>query len=357
MKKNTKKFSSLIAVIFAALLIGITILSNNTDSEHYSAGNSKEEINETEKHKDDTDTSKKDTAEADKEKEDNSKEEPSTGTNEDIFAGYTLIEVDGGDLSGHREPNVVVDIGFGDREYYAFTNEYGQLVKVIAKEIILQDDSTEPVTSSGRYYRDEAKVPGVESKNLDEGHVIADSLGGVSNAYNITPQNSTLNRHGDQAYMEKVIRDAGGCTDFVAIITYPDTTTQIPSHYSYTYTINGNVIKDEFDNINPDEYNASLENNTSTGNPSSSNNTSTTVDNSSSGSNTTTQVDNSNTGSNENTNSSNGGSTSTSGTVYWTPNGKSYHTTKNCSTLSRSKTILEGTIAESGKNDPCDRCH
>lgn len=44
-------------------------------------------------------------------------------------------------------------------------------------------------------------------------------------------------------------------------------------------------------------------------------------------------------------------------TVYWTPNGKSYHTTKDCSTLSRSKTILSGTLAESGKSDPCDQCH
>ena len=43
--------------------------------------------------------------------------------------------------------------------------------------------------------------------------------------------------------------------------------------------------------------------------------------------------------------------------VYWTPNGKSYHTTKGCSTLSRSKTILSGSISESGKYDPCDRCH
>ncbi len=260
-----------------------------------------------------------------------SKKETSAVITEDIFSGYKLIVVDGGNLSGHREPNVVVDIGFGDREYYAFTNEYGQLVKVIAKEIILQDDSTEPVNSSGRYYQDEAKVPGVESRTLDEGHVIADSLGGVSNAYNITPQNSILNRHGDQAYMEKVIRDAGGCTEFVAIITYPDTTTQIPSHYSYTYTINGNVINDEFDNVNPDEYNASLETNTSTNNSNSSNNTNTTINNS--------------------------GSTSSTGKVYWTPNGNSYHTTKGCSTLSRSKTILEGTIQESGKNDPCDRCH
>ena len=98
--------------------------------------------------------------------------ESSSNDTEDIFAGYKLIEVDGGNLSGHREPNVVVDIGFGDREYWAFTNEHGQLVIVVANKIILQDDSTEPVNSNGRYYSDEAKVPGVESKNLDEGHVI-----------------------------------------------------------------------------------------------------------------------------------------------------------------------------------------
>lgn len=102
-------------------------------------------------------------------------------------------------------------------------------------------------------YDDEAKVPGTERKDLDEGHVIADSLGGVANAYNITPQNSTLNRHGNQAYMEKVIRDANGCDNFVATITYPDITTQIPSKYKYEYVLNGNKIIDEFENANPDE--------------------------------------------------------------------------------------------------------
>jgi len=180
-----------------------------------------------------------------------------TETN-DHFTGYDLIEVEGGDLSGDREHNVVVDIGYGEREYWAFTNEHGQLVKVLADEIVLQDDELEDVTSSGRYYSDEAKVPGVEHRDLDEGHVIADSLGGVSNAFNITPQDSTLNRHGDQAYMESVIRSAGGATDFEAIITYPDTETQIPSHYEYTYTVKGNVITDSFDNVNPDEVNESL---------------------------------------------------------------------------------------------------
>ena len=251
----------------------------------------------------------------------------------DIFAGYRLISVDGGNLSGHREPNVVVDIGFGDRKYYAFTNEHGQLVKVIAKEIILQNEATEPVNSKGRYYPDEAKVPGVERKDLDEGHIIADSLGGVSNAYNITPQNSTLNRHGDQAYMEKVIRDAGGCTDFEAIITYPNTTTQIPSHYSYTYRINGNLIKDEFDNIDPDEYNK----NNGVTKPS----------------NNKPAPKPAEKPAEQPAPKPNGGNN----IVYWTPKGKSYHTTKSCPTLSRSKTILEGTIGDSGKSDPCDRCH
>ncbi|EMR05778.1 hypothetical protein C772_02266 [Bhargavaea cecembensis DSE10] len=174
-----------------------------------------------------------------------------------LFEGYDLIVVDGGDTSGIRQPNVVVDIGFGDREYWAFTNEYGQLVRVIASEIILQD-SSEPLTSSGRYYSDEAKVPGVEHENLDEGHVIADSLGGVSNAYNITPQESTLNRHGDQAYMERVIRDAGGASNFEVNITYSDTQTHIPSSYQYTYTLMGNEIVDVFENVNPDEVNEEL---------------------------------------------------------------------------------------------------
>lgn len=168
---------------------------------------------------------------------------------------YKTITVDGGDMSGYRQANVRVDIGFGDREYWGFTNEYGQLVRVIADEIILQDDTTEPVASDGRYYSDEAKVLGVESSTLDEGHVVADSLGGVSNAYNITPQDSVMNRHGDQAYMERTIRDAGGATDFEAIITYPDTETHIPSKYKYTYTVRGNLVVDEFENVNPDEYN------------------------------------------------------------------------------------------------------
>lgn len=329
--KNIKKSIGIITIlsIFITGCSNSNIESNKVDNLNNSSTTIVEESN-IDKNKDFSSENKN---EENAETSNTTTAQSNSNNEEDIFAGYKLIEVDGGNLSGHREANVVVDIGFGDRKYWAFTNEYGQLVKVVADKIILQDDSKEPVTSKGRYYPDEAKVPGVESKYLDEGHIIADSLGGVSNAYNITPQNSTLNRHGDQAYMEKAIRDAGGCTDFVAIITYPDTKTQIPSHYSYTYTLKGKVINDEFDNVNPDEYNSSLNSNISANNSS----------------NTSSNVNSTTNSSNANTNSS--------ATVYWTPNGKSYHTTKNCSTLSRSKTILDGTIQESGKNDPCDRCH
>ncbi|MFJ7980094.1 DNA/RNA non-specific endonuclease [Lysinibacillus xylanilyticus] len=238
-----KKINYLILLLTAIFIVGCTNVDDvsNTDgkadSQEVTTKNSEKEKTTTEKQV---------------------VEETSTQSKDQLFKGYKLIEVDGGDLSGHREPNVVVDIGFGEREYWSFTNEHGQIVRVIANEIVLQDDRTEPVTSSGRYYADEAKVPGVERADLDEGHVIADSLGGVSNAYNITPQDSTLNRHGDQAYMEDAIRKAGGATNFEAIITYPNTETQIPSHYKYTYTLKGNKIVDEFDNGNPDEINKSL---------------------------------------------------------------------------------------------------
>ncbi|WP_243136629.1 lamin tail domain-containing protein [Acetobacterium paludosum] len=42
------------------------------------------------------------------------------------------------------------------------------------------------------------------------------------------------------------------------MITYPSTTSQIPGYYSYTYTLKGNVINDEFDNVNPDEVNQTI---------------------------------------------------------------------------------------------------
>ncbi|MCU9613359.1 DNA/RNA non-specific endonuclease [Caldibacillus lycopersici] len=245
MKKKMNYFILLLTTIF---IVGCTNVEDpsvtdvKTDSQEVTTVDEKKQKEETA------------TTDVDEQAE----EETPTQSNDELFSGYTRIEVDGGDLSGYREPNVVVDIGYGDREYWAFTNEYGQLVRVIADEIILQDDSNEPVLSSGRYYSDEAKVPGVESDVLDEGHIIADSLGGVSNAYNITPQDSTLNRHGDQAYMEEVIRSAGGASNFEAIITYPNTETQIPSSYQYTYTLNGNEIVDTFDNVNPDEVNSSL---------------------------------------------------------------------------------------------------
>ncbi|MEK5482169.1 DNA/RNA non-specific endonuclease [Viridibacillus sp. FSL R5-0888] len=243
-----KKINYLILLLTAIFIVGCTNVEDASNTENESDSQVITTV--------DTNTEKEEPITTGDEEQ--IEEETPPKTDDELFAGYKLIEVDGGDLSGNREANVVVDIGFGDRKYWAFTNEYGQLVRVIADEIILQDDDNEPVTSSGRYYADEAKVPGVERADLDEGHIIADSIGGVSNAYNITPQNSTLNRHGDQAYMEETIRKAGEATNFEAIITYPNTKTQIPSSYQYIYMINGNKIVEKFDNVDPDKVNESL---------------------------------------------------------------------------------------------------
>lgn len=155
--------------------------------------------------------------------------------------------------SGKREKSVKKDIGYGPREYYAYTNEYAQLVKVEAREITLQKNEELKPENKGRYCADEAKVPGVEKSNLDEGHVIADSLGGNSTAYNITPQESSVNRKdGAQFNMEvelqQALRQKKAVTDFEATITYPDTKTQIPNHYHYEVKIAGTKKVYDFDN-------------------------------------------------------------------------------------------------------------
>ena len=154
-----------------------------------------------------------------------------------------------------REANVVARIGATDdgvpREYYAVINSTGQLVEVIAREIVVQNDDTETVTDDGRYCKRLPYVPGA-GKGFDRGHVIADSLGGQSNLYNLTPQNSTLNRHGDQAFIEDQIRKAGGAADFHAVITYPDAHSDVPSRYSIAYSLEDTPRVRTFANIDPD---------------------------------------------------------------------------------------------------------
>ena len=141
--KNIKKSIGIITIlsIFITGCSNSNIESNKVDNLNNSSTTMVEESN-IDKNKDFSSEKNTETSNA-------TTTESNSDNTEDMFEGYKIIEVDGGNLSGHREPNVAVDIGFGDREYWAFTNEYGQLVKVVAKEIILQDDSKEPVTSKG----------------------------------------------------------------------------------------------------------------------------------------------------------------------------------------------------------------
>lgn len=165
---------------------------------------------------------------------------------------YEELNIDSCNISGKRKANTRVDIGFdsdyANRKYWAYTNSTRQLVYVEADQIVLQNDDYEDVTSSGRYCPDEAKVKGTEDKNLDEGHVIADSLGGVSNSYNITPQDSYLNRQGEQYQMEELIRKGGGATNFKAYISYPNDFTMIPNSYKVTFEMNGTGYNYEYKN-------------------------------------------------------------------------------------------------------------
>lgn len=155
------------------------------------------------------------------------------------------------DLNPNRKANVKSKIGYGQREYIATTNQYKQLVHVKAEQLSLQNESN---LMNNRYCGSIAKVEGTQDQNFDRGHVIADSLGGVSNAYNITPEASKLNRTGQKAKIENLIRKALNnsqkVTQFEAIITYPDTASNIPNKYTYRFLIDGEQYEYTFENNN-----------------------------------------------------------------------------------------------------------
>lgn len=160
----------------------------------------------------------------------------------DIFNGRTVLGVKACDLATRTSPNKIVDVGFGDRQYWAYTNEYSQVVGLYAENIVLQEKSEE--LSNGRYCWDQARTDSMgQDKGYDAGHIVADSLGGASNIFNITPQNSYLNRYGEQYRMEERIRKAGGAQDFSAQIIYPNKNTDIPSEYIFSFTRNDGVYE------------------------------------------------------------------------------------------------------------------
>ncbi len=170
------------------------------------------------------------------------------------LSGYTTKKVSTCDMATTRQANVVVDIGFdssyANRDYYAYTNKYGQLIRVDAAQIIRQNETFENVvlgsngkTSELRYCKTEAQVTDSEDSKYDRGHVLADSMGGAANAYNITPQIEEINLYGAQYLMETMFRQAfvegKTVTNFSMKISYKNSKTNIPSKYSVSFEIDG----------------------------------------------------------------------------------------------------------------------
>lgn len=113
-----KKLNYLILLITIISMVGCTNVEDASDTDRETDPQEVTTVN-TNSEKEETNTTDVDV------------EETPSQQNNELFSGYKLIEVDGGDLSGYREPNVVVDIGYGEREYWAFTNVKFRLVRLI----------------------------------------------------------------------------------------------------------------------------------------------------------------------------------------------------------------------------------
>lgn len=169
-------------------------------------------------------------------------------------SGYRNLKVATCDMSTTRLGKRVVDIGidskYTNRDYYAYTNGSGQLIRVEAAQIIPQNESYEKVVAGSngiskelRYCKSQAPIKGTETSKYDRGHVIADSMGGAANVYNLTPQIKYLNRYGAQTKMENMFRTAfknrQTVTDFDMKISYKNKKTTIPNKYTVSFKIDG----------------------------------------------------------------------------------------------------------------------
>ncbi len=161
------------------------------------------------------------------------------------------LEFPQNNLDVYREPNSKVNVGFDangaiEREYWSYTNEYQQTEFLHADQIKPQDNELEKdfIDSEGRYFvvTDDGEItsdqsrPGVIS-GYDAGHIVADSLGGNSTTYNITPQISWLNQNGIVRQYETDILRNGGAYDFNSRMYYYDDDSLIPNRYYVTYFI------------------------------------------------------------------------------------------------------------------------
>lgn len=163
-----------------------------------------------------------------------------------------LISVNSCNLSGDRQASVKAYIGYGNRNYYGcgydYTNEYTQLY-IQADSLQLQNSSTKPLVD-GRYYEAQVRVNGA-SGSYNRGHGIGGDLRGDSNASNIFPQLSSVN-DGTYNDIERKLQDTlyngVSVTNFELKLTYPNSSTNIPSSYVMSYVLNGTCQEHEFSN-------------------------------------------------------------------------------------------------------------
>lgn len=165
-----------------------------------------------------------------------------TGIDEELL-NNSFLQVSTCNYNVTRAPNVKVNIGVGDRKYYAYTNQYSQLVFITADQIEIQNESSEAVGSNGQYCDGPAAIEGTSGTTPKT--IIADSLGAASNSYNVIPAGSA---YSGLESLENEILANGGATEFKAYFSYPDSSSTTPSLIDVSFKIDSNLIEYQFNN-------------------------------------------------------------------------------------------------------------
>ncbi len=100
--------------------------------------------------------------------------------------------------------NVKVNIGTGKREYYAYTNEYSQLVYITASELVASNNVVDKGETNNSYCKNEDN-DSYNEKKYTPTYIINSTVGGINNRYNQLLISNNLTRDEEFSNMYQTI--------------------------------------------------------------------------------------------------------------------------------------------------------
>jgi hypothetical protein len=169
---------------------------------------------------------------------------------------FKVVNIDACDANTTTKPNSKANISLNNMyEYYAYTDDQSRVFLVHAKNLYRKEDRVGRYCSytfpNNKNEKAKTSIGYIQNSSDDRGHLIADRFDGVSNAYNVTAQQGSLNKgaYSDlEDRLDQALANNQKVTDFYVKVNYRHITDRRPESYTVSFKINNKTYLYELDN-------------------------------------------------------------------------------------------------------------